>query len=167
MKTITLVCCCLTFLATKAQETLPSVRRLYALAGNSKDSLLALKNLLSNVNAQAKPVFMCYNGATEVVSAKYSYNPFKKYQLFDHGKELVEVAIAKDSVDLEMRFLRFTLQTKLPGFLGYNKNITDDKLVILSGFKAVSDTTLKHLVINFFTSSGCCTPKDIKNLLND
>ena len=52
-----------------------------------------------------------YKGAITASMANYSKNKQEKINLFKEGKQLLEKAIVKDSNDVELRFLRMTIQT--------------------------------------------------------
>lgn len=167
MNVTCLVTFCILACSAKAQADLAVTRSLYAAAGNHRDSLLALDNLLNHVDVKSPAVLICYKGAAKIISAKFTYNPFKRYRAFLNGKQLIETALAKDTGNIEMRFLRFTMQTNLPVVLGYSGNIAEDKNYIVSHFRFVKDVTVRSLVLSYFKSSGCCTVGDVKSLQND
>jgi hypothetical protein len=66
------------------------------------------------------PVLIAYKGAAEMTMANCVGNPWKKYQYFKKGKEKIETAITKYPDNFEIRYLRFAVQSNLPGFLNYN-----------------------------------------------
>lgn len=167
MKAVVFIWCCIMLNSVKAQDALPAIRSLYSAAGIAHDSSEALNNLLASVNDKSAAVLVCYKGAARMISAKYTHNPLKKYSAFVKGKKLVEAAVARDSSNIEIRFLRFTIQTNLPGFLNYHDNINSDKQYIFSHYHFVNNPALRHLIVNYFKVSGCCTESDIKNLRDD
>ncbi len=61
---------------------------------------------------------------------------------FKKGKRHLESAVSKAPENLEIRFLRYTCQVEMPHFLGYNKNITEDKKFILEHYKESKDVIL-------------------------
>lgn len=65
----------------------------------------------------------------------------------------MERSIRPDAANLELRFLRFTIQTNSPSFLGYNDQIDLDRQFILKNVPRISDDGLKKMIINFMTNS--------------
>lgn len=96
---------------------------------------------------------ICYKGAISACMANHSTNKQEKIKLFNNGKKLMEQAIAADSSNTELRFLRFTIQTSCPKALGYNKQINNDKQFILAHIDAVKSSTLKNKMNEFLQSS--------------
>jgi hypothetical protein len=70
---------------------------------------------------------------------------------------MLEEAIKKDYFNFELRFLRFTAQTNMPSFLGYNDSIEQDKKFILNSFSQVKDESLEKYVLPALKKS-----KDLK-----
>ena len=65
-------------------------------------------------------------------SAKYSFWPPKKLKHFNKGKKILESFILSNPENTEARYLRILVQSEVPDFLGYNKEInTDIKFVKL------------------------------------
>ncbi len=58
--------------------------------------------------------------------SKESLNPFVKLKYFNKGKELLDDCIFRKSRSVELRYLRFGIQTQVPSFLGYNNRIESD-----------------------------------------
>lgn len=157
----------LAFYCGRAQQLLQQVRGLYAKAGQAEDSAnkaLALVAAPANENI---PVMQCYKGALTMVKAKYSFSPFKKYTAFKKGKSMVEKAFVSDSNNVEIRFVRFTLQTNLPAFLGYSDNINTDKQFIVANYPYVKDVMLKNMIVDYFRLCSYCSKTDIQKMAND
>ncbi|MFN8712821.1 MAG: hypothetical protein ACK5Z2_08200 [Bacteroidota bacterium] len=89
---------------------------------------------------EKNPVYYGYLGAAETIHAQFSYNPYTKLSRFNSGKEKLEAAIAKQPQSMELRYLRFTVQSGAPSFLGYNTQIAGDKKFLLDGLKNLSVT---------------------------
>jgi len=94
----------------------------------------------------------------------HSYNPVAKLKYFNEGKIYLEKAIAQASNNVELHFLRFTIQTNLPGFLGYKSNIEEDRSFILrtmisSEFRT-SDPDLYNRIYNYFFSCDYISEND-------
>lgn len=144
----------------KVQE----LRNLFYLAATNKQSSVKLSTLLLPVDAKSAPVLVCYKGVAELMEAKYIVNPLTKLSKFKSGKELIEQAIKRDPDDTEMRFLRFSVQTNLPSFLGYDKEITSDKNFLLDKANEINDSNFRNNVIRYLSSSKYCTDEERKDL---
>ena len=95
------------------------------------------------------PIYEAYIGIANLLMAKHSGNPFSKLSYLKKGKKHLEPAVIKEPKNLEIRFLRFTTQNEMPAFLGYNKNITEDKKFILENYKESKDVILVSQIKQF------------------
>jgi hypothetical protein len=55
-------------------------------------------------------------------------------------------AIAADPANPEIRFLRFSIQYYVPAFLGFSKNLDEDKKVIVQHFEGLKQVYSDELV---------------------
>ena len=140
------------------------VRILYQKAAVNEEDCTKLIELLSSPNQNFSPFYVGYKGCATMIEAKYKLNPWSKYSYFNKGRKLLEEAITKDKENIELRFLRFTIQTKAPSFLGYSKNIEDDKAAILRDLNKVTDRSLKLLIISFLSKSTYLSNTEKSNL---
>lgn len=92
-----------------------------------------------------------YKGAVEMGMARHASNPFKKMGYFSKGKEHLDDAINRDTADIELRFLRLTIQVNLPSFLGYSGNIESDKTYVLKNLEATKNQEFITRVRNFIS----------------
>jgi len=69
------------------------------------------------------------------------------------GTSMLEEAIYEEPGNIELLFLRLTIQLNLPSFLGYNDNVTSDKFFVLSNYKS-APPILKKRILNFINTSG-------------
>jgi len=120
---------------------------------SSKGKIEALKfgKLLDSVDNNAVPVLLCYKGASEMMKAKNAVNPISKYSFFKCGKMMIEAGVARDTLCLESHFIRFSIQRNLPGFLGYNGNLTQDSILIARGLPNINDNDLKIKITEYFS----------------
>lgn len=115
-------------------------------------------------------VIMAYLGSVQAIKAKHAWNPVSKMSYLSKGFETINKAVAKDPNQLEVRFLRFSLQYYVPSFLGYSKNLINDKNMIVSILKNshvskldVNGEILKNMV-NFMIVSKKCSAQEISIL---
>lgn len=150
--------------STTEEIALATLRNLYYEANFNKTAVTKLHHLLGNVNENSAPILLCYKGAAQMMEAKYAFNPITKFSRFNKGKNNIERAIAKQPKQIEIRFIRFTIQTNLPPFLGYNQFIDTDKTILLNAIPNLEDNKLKENVVNYLLSSKHCTNEEIKKL---
>lgn len=129
------------------------VRVLYKGAASNSISCSTLLSLLDLFNENNNPLLAGYKACATMIMATYVINPFKKLSIFKQGKLLLEGSIAKDKKNIELRFLRFSVQTEAPQFLGYNKAMQEDKSFIIKNFAGLTDLQLKQLIISFLRTS--------------
>lgn len=141
-----------------------AVRELYVLAATQKEAADKLSYLLADINPSSSPLLICFKGCSEMMASKYAVNPYNKYRKFKTGKAYIEQANKLDSNNIEIRFLRFSVQTNLPSFLGYREEINKDKNFLISHLTLSKDANLKKTVINYLAGSGYCTQEELKKL---
>lgn len=78
------------------------------------------------------PLELGYIGSGYFIKCNYLNNPWNKLKYFTIGKQKLELAIAQNKEHVELRYLRYTLQTNLPSLLRYNDKQEDFQL--LQGF---------------------------------
>lgn len=139
------------------------IRNLYEQAAINEDAQLKLNMLL--LSKVENPVLNGYKGANLMISAKYIFNPIKKLSRFNKGKVQMERAIESEPKNLELRYLRFTIQTNLPNFLGYSGNIIKDKEFLVSRLAAVTDVDLRNRIVAYLISSKRCSDSELKEVM--
>jgi hypothetical protein len=140
------------FLSFAQTSALDALRRDYAKV--NIDSISCHK-LYVKVN-QLSPtdnVVLAYKGAITAAKANFARQKEEKLKLFSAGKKMLEESIAKDTANVELRFLRFTIQSGAPKMLGYHKQLQSDKNYILSNFASVKNGVLKKAMSDFLIQS--------------
>lgn len=146
---------------------LSEVRKQYVESALREEAARDLLKSLSQESALS-PVLLAYKGATQALMAKYATLPGKKYSLAKKGLAFLEQAIAIDPENIEIRYLRFTIQENVPSFLGLSKDLKNDKIVILKNaarrkeFK-VDDPFFKEIA-RFLIDSDECSEEEIAQL---
>lgn len=90
-----------------------------------------------------------YHGAVILGMARHDANVFRKMEYFKAGKEKLEKAISVDPKNVELRFLRLTIQTNMPSFLGYSENKEADKAFVISNLDTAPSEEFKKRVRGF------------------
>lgn len=98
-----------------------------------------------------------YEGATQLLLAKYAFLPNQKYQLFSKGKLKLENAINKDRINPELIYLRYIIQMNCPSFLGYNNALREDRNYLIRAVKSIEDKDLQKRILVFLLSNSKLT----------
>ncbi len=147
--------------------TLEEVRKKYTQSvEDEKIASELLKELEENHGGE--PILIGYRGATLAVMGKHAFRPDKKMSYLKSSQEVLSQAINMQPGNIELRFLRFAIQSNVPSFLGYNKNLPEDKISIINN----ADNATKYRVsgryrneiIDYVIASGKCTDEEINRL---
>ncbi len=145
-----------TFLFHNQPTDLIEMRNLFPIIGKKETAAIHLKSLSQTTQATSKTIKLAYYSAAVMASAKYKINPYSKYKAFVTGRDFLESSITTDSSNIEIRFIRFIIQNHAPSFLGYNKNIDNDKKFILKNLNAVqkNDIDLYSRIYAFLVTTN-------------
>ncbi len=135
------------------QTPMLSLRSLYHNAIESESSAIKLDTYLKTLSSN-EPLTMGYIGATKMLLAKYAILPSQKYSYFTEGRQKIDAAIAASPGNLELIYLRYSIQLNSPSFLGYNKNIKEDRSALINGASSIDDHELKVKIISFLVFSA-------------
>ena len=144
--------------------TLEETRKLYTDATTTSAGCEKLYNKLSSVSETDNSVLRGYKGAVTLMMANYKKTTGDKIKFYNQGKKTLEKAIADNNKDVELRFLRFTIQTNLPPSLKYNKDVTSDKDFIVNNINTVKDTEVKKKIIDYMSDAEETTDEDVEKL---
>ncbi len=122
-----------------SSNSLKEIRDLYYKVNLEEGQLEYFENHLNKKTKISSPELKGYKAVLWFLKAKDYYNPYKKYEAFNEGKKELELIIKMHPNNIELHFLRLTIQDHLPGFLGYKSNITEDKKFIKEKVKEIKD----------------------------
>lgn len=71
-----------------------------------------------------------YFALATMMLAKIHGNPFTKLSYFNKGKHLLETIIESNPDNVELRFLRYAVQAKVPAILLYFNDQEEDKKIL-------------------------------------
>lgn len=123
------------------------------------DKLNAIKDKPAIINA--------YLATLDALKAKHTWNPYYKIKYLNDAEKAYQVALSEDPHNIEIRFMRFSVEHNVPGFLGYNKNLTADREEIIHQLNNRTGGENKDLVvaiIKFLIGSKRCTPAETASL---
>ena len=95
-----------------------------------------------------------YKGAITTAMAGHVTNKMEKLRFFKSGKNELEQSLAADNSNVELRYLRYTVQMHAPGALGYNKELDSDRKYIIDNLGAVKNQTAKAEIKKYLLLSG-------------
>lgn len=138
------------FMNLDQQLQISEIRSLYKKAAEEET---AAKKLLQLTDDSREPLLVGYHAAAQMMMAKHVGNPFKKLSYFNKGKDIFTEAIEAAPDNVELRFLRFSVQAEAPGFLNYKQNLEEDKKILLAGTGDLKDIELKKMILSYLVKS--------------
>lgn len=88
-------------------------------------------------------IALAYLGAYQTIWANHVFNPLSKLATFKNGKNNIELAISKEPENVEIRYIRLSVQKNSPSFLGYNNNLKEDKDFLVKNKKNINSDFLQ------------------------
>lgn len=95
----------------------------------------ALKKLESD---KVSSLSKAYQGTLIMKKADFMKTPKQKIATFKKGHQLLEAEITSHPKNAEYRFLRLLIQENAPKILKYNKNLDEDKKIIIANYSNFS-----------------------------
>lgn len=106
-----------------------ALRRHYEQAAADKQAGEKFYNLLRDY-AGHDALVLGYKAASEAIKARDA-SMLNKLTYVQQAAKTFERAVALDSDNAEIRFLRFSVENNLPPFLGLSKHVEEDKAFLL------------------------------------
>tara|TARA_B110000196_G_C21144410_1_gene665725 strand:- start:2594 stop:3085 length:492 start_codon:yes stop_codon:yes gene_type:complete len=149
-KAIIILGCLLTPMFSQGSETsLIEIREIFYQATEKSESAELLNTILTNKLISKDVTLQGYKGVSLMLLARYALSPYKKIYYFNKGKTLLENAIEKDRENIELRYLRYTVQLKAPKFLNYKYALSNDLNLIMIHLCEINDLDLKSRIKHF------------------
>lgn len=130
---------------------------------NSSKTTDSLYNILTAISNKS-PLITGYTGTLQALKAKHHWNPYYKIKHVKDAQKAFSKAIAAEPHNMELRFLRFSVDYKLPRLLGYTKNMEADKDEIIAQLTQKNYTAdnkdLVITIINFLLEANTHTPAE-------
>jgi hypothetical protein len=143
--------------------SIDQLRKAYYRLNTDSAACAELYAKVSKVNS-AGNLINGYKGAITAAMANHVKSKQEKIKLFTTGKKLMDQSVAADSADVELRFLRFTIQTNCPKALGYYKQIETDKNYMLAHVNEVKNPGVKNKMTEYLLASSYLAPDEKKKL---
>lgn len=125
--------------------SLDDVRKNYSqLATDKKMCSELLAQLEKNKDQSA--THLAYLGALQTIWANHVFSPISKLKTFNKGKKNIEQAIKKEPDNVELRFIRLSVQKNAPNFLGYHSNIKEDIQFIKNNRSQIKSNVINQYI---------------------
>ncbi len=139
---------------------------MYKEAPNSKEITLQLVKELETIKKTDAAVLVAYKAASLTLLAKNSKGVKSKKAYFKEGVTLLEFIISENPKNIELRFIRLTIQEKTPKFLKYKANISEDKSFIYNQLKNVKNSNLRAYIKGYVLQSKLFSIEE-KNVISE
>ena len=125
-------------------------------------SLSTITTALAELDKQKQTTTsQAYKGALLMKKSNFEKAVPQKVKVFKEGAALLEAAIAKYPNNTEYRFLRLAIQENAPKVLKYNKNLMEDKAIIVANYSKLP-SELKAYIKDHAAQSKTLAPTDLK-----
>lgn len=129
------------------------VRAEYRAAADNQEKAEKLYNELTTITETDDALLVAYKGATATLMAKDAKVVKIKTTYFKEGKKLIEQAIAAVPENVELRYIRLSVQENAPKIVRYKKEIPEDKQFILENYTSIKDAETKQYIKGFVMQS--------------
>lgn len=107
-----------------------------------------------------------YKAVSEAMMARAFWNPFSKLSQVKKYDLMMSEAVALDSNNIEIRFLRLAIEYNLPRFLGYSVHLEDDTNMIIENLSKINvlqiDSSFGRYILYFLRNTGLCDSSQIE-----
>ncbi len=93
-----------------------------------------------------EPVYLAYLSGLQTLWANHTINPIAKLGTFKKGRMNLERAVKMAPNNLEIRFIRLSVQRNAPRFLGYYENLETDEKFIKQHQSKISSASLLRMI---------------------
>ena len=135
------------------------IRAAYPRAAASAASAKELYQKLEDVKESGDKTMVAYKGAALTLLAKYEKKPADKISKMKAGAKLVEMAVAAEPTNTEIRLVRLSIQENVPKIVKYKANMQEDKAYLLAHYKE-QQRALREYVISFIKQSKSFTAEE-------
>src|SRR6476620_9046053 len=114
----------------RQEYNMKELRETLRVASDSKENSTKLFEKIGNYSGE-DAVLISYKAAAHAIKAKYATNPLKKLKFIKASARIFEEAVQRNDKDLEIRFVRYAVETKTPAKIKLSKHVEEDKNILL------------------------------------
>lgn len=143
-----------------------SIRNSYKAAIYSKEEAQQLLDELESITVQS-PLRYAYKGATYALLAQFQFNPYSNLESVKKGSSILDDAVLASSGNIEIRYLRYSIEKNLPAFLPYKKHILQDEgriVIALIDKNDGLDPEIRTEVISYMLKNAQLSPDNKRGL---
>lgn len=155
--------CLLVLFLNSAIVNIIEIRNLYEIAAANEGANIKLASLLKDIKT-SDALLSGYKGAAIMIEANHVFNPITKLSRFKKGKQVLENAIKLDPTNIELRYIRLTIQANVPRFLGYSNAISGDKKIIIGALEQLQDRDLRKRIVSYLIEAKICSVEELKKV---
>ncbi|KAA9339096.1 hypothetical protein F0P96_00215 [Hymenobacter busanensis] len=122
--------------ASHQPYAVPALRRQFHEAATDETAGRRFHQLMSQYT-ERDAVVLAYKAASEAIMAKHTGGLFDKMDRVKAASRQFDEAVSLAPQQPEVRFLRFSIESNLPGFLGASKHVDEDRAFLVK-------TALQH-----------------------
>jgi hypothetical protein len=163
---LTLLLTVSSFVSDATPYSLPNLRRQYQQAAASKEAGEKFHKLMSAYD-QRNAVVLAYKAAAEAIRARDA-SMFNKLTYVQSASKQFDEAVKLDTDSAEVRFLRLSVESNLPAFLGLSTHVDEDRQFLVETLlqhpKSGLDTESFGLVRDFLVARGHVSDTDAHKL---
>lgn len=129
------------------------------------DQLSTFLSALEEIQTPS-PIEQAYLGAAEALKARASWNPIMKISHLSKFRDLINEALQEDASNLEIRFLRYSIEFNIPKLLRSEESMHEDKNIILSNIANIDhfdiDNSFIIYILTLFEDTKACSLEEIE-----
>lgn len=125
------------------------IRKQYHAAAEDKEQLEMLEASCSQVRDKQNSTTLGYCTMVHFLKAKNAFNPYRKFSEFNSGKAMLDSLIHANPENIELRYLRHSIQDRAPGFLGYKDQLEEDETFMKANLSGLSDSSTYQLIYSY------------------
>jgi len=139
-------------------------RTAYAEAAKKESAVKTLETLI-NQEDKDSAIVLGYQGALQALKGNYTFFPTMKLSYFWSASGYFEQALKLEPQNVEVLFLRFTVECGVPAIMSYALHLSSDRKKIVELLpKSKLEKSFKKAMIDFMLESGKCTEEEIEIL---
>lgn len=144
-----------------------TLRHLYAQAAFDAAAAGRFQKLLHSYSGSDATV-LGYRAVAEAVQARYLWNPLAKLKAVRAAQAQFTKAVALAPDNVEIRFLRYTVESNVPHYLGFSQHLEDDRRLVMAGARHYPtlglDAQSLQMIRDFMLTHSSCTPEEARML---
>lgn len=145
-------------------QSILDIRKQFHDAVMSPDQTKEFRKFL-NESELSTPTVNAYRAVSEAMMARIVWNPLSKFKQVLKYADMMEEAVKSDIDNIEIRFLRLSIEYNIPKFLGMSKNMDEDTNMIVRNLSNVQDMNLDpsygRYILSFLETTKLCTEQEM------